>query len=142
MTTVGFLRVSAISDGNIKKIAEASNTETKNDTIDTKSEWRSLLSGIAKAFGAGEITYDTAKKYVDLSSSIFTQKDRVNNAYKNGFAEGLAFTHGMTGSRIARKIQNFINPNAITENIILTAENSELNEKIAMPYEELVNLQK
>ena len=136
----GYLKVSAVQNSDIKKIAEASNTETKNDTIDTKSEWHSLLSGIAKAFGAGEITYDVAKKYVNLSSSIFIQNDRLNNAYKNGFMNEMDFEHGVCGSRIERKIQNLLNPNSIGNNIIQSARNSELEEHNKILCEQIDNM--
>lgn len=142
MSTVGYLKVSVITDSDIKKIAEASNTETKNDTIDTKSEWHSFLSGIANAFGAGKITYDVAKKYVNQSSSIFTQSDKLNNAYKRGFIEEMDFSHDLCGSRIERKIQNLLNPGAISYNIINRAENSELEEHCRILYEQIDNMLK
>ena len=140
MSTVGYLKVSVITDSDIKKIAEASNTETKNDAIDTKSEWHSFLSGIANAFGAGEITYDVAIKYINQSSSIFTQSDKLNNAYKRGFIEGMDFAHDLCGSRIERKIQNLLSPGAISYGIIKKAENSEIEEHNRILREQLDNM--
>ena len=125
---VGYLKVSAIQDNIIKKIAENSNKETKNDTIDTQSEWKSLMSGIASAFGSGEITYDVAKKYVDLSSSIFAKSNRLDKAYKQGFVEGMDIIHKSWNSRLKRKFSNLVNEGELAKVILRQASLAVMDE--------------
>ena len=103
--------------------------------LETQNEWKTFMSGIAKAFSNGEITYDIAKKYANLSSSIFSSKSNSNKAYAKGFIEGLDTVHNYSGSRLSRKIQTFIDNLMHNENnsyaiIMKKAELNRLNNDI------------
>ena len=83
------LVVSGVENKYVKDAAQKSDFN-KNDRIDTPKEWKALLDGIARNYAEKNITYNTAKKYVDLSSNgSFVKKDKLNSAYRKGFDNGL-----------------------------------------------------
>ena len=132
---VGFLKVSAVQDKKIKKIAMQCNTPNGDDLINTPEEWKALMEGIADAFGRGAITYKTAKKYADMSSSVFVQKDEKAKAYKDAYDESLLSFHHNFGSttRLGRRLSKavFRGDNKISNIIKITADIGEADAKIA-----------
>ena len=148
MATVGFLKISAVQDSNVKQIAQNSNIETKdNDVIETNREWKAFLNGIAEAFANGSIAYDVAKKYVNLSSSVFERRDECAKGYKDGFCNGLNIIHEIYGSRPERWIANMYNkvfgkPGLSKETILSSAENREAQAELIKSQKELIKTQK
>jgi hypothetical protein len=103
----------------------------KNDRIDTPKEWEALLGGIADDYTKGNITYDTAKKYVDLSSNTsFVKNNKLNNAYKEGFIQGLEHVKEKNSFSLFRKKEK-INPGEI-----LKYANSAKDDEERKEYEE------
>lgn len=71
-------------------------------------------------YAKGNIKYDTAKKYVDLSSNTsFVKKDELNNGYKEGFINGL---NEYKKTMIERKFLDTLYPNEAKGRIIGYAE--------------------
>ena len=130
--TPGFsvLVVSGVKNKYVKNAAEKSDFN-KNDRIDQTKEWKALLGGIADEYGKGNIKYDTAKKYVDLSSNTsFVKKDELNNGYKEGFINGLNEYKNLAKTMIERKFLNTLFPNEAKDLIIIYAECGESDAKL------------
>lgn len=77
----GFLKISSIQDSTVKQLAEQSNVETQNDTLDTQKENETFTNLVISAFSKGQITTDVAKKYISDSNNVFSAKDNTRKAY-------------------------------------------------------------
>ena len=105
---------------NLLKNYKKSKVETDNDVIDTETEWKGFLSGIAYGYDSGKIDYKLAKEYAEKGSSVFIQNDSIKSAYLQGFIHGLDSINKETTQSlpIFRKVMNLINPGADAEQII------------------------
>lgn len=125
------LKISTIEDSTVKHLAQNSNVETDtNDTIETEQEWKMFMYNIAEAFGSGKISYKVAKKYVDLSSSIFIENNDVNKAYKNGFVQRLESRKNAFPCRLFRMFNNSLSPNQSRNEILVSAESAKIQKEI------------
>ncbi|MBE7712373.1 MAG: hypothetical protein E7Z87_01365 [Cyanobacteria bacterium SIG26] len=119
-----YLSVSSIVNKSVEKMGKACDTESKPNLIYTENEWRSFLVGIADLFGSGEITYDEAKRYVNISSSAFIKRNVGNKGYVDGFLEGLKETHESYGSRFSRKLKTLISGDNVNSKYIQAYANT------------------
>ncbi|MCQ2740197.1 MAG: hypothetical protein MJ237_08250 [bacterium] len=99
-----FLKISLIEDSTVKKYAKQANNETlDNDTIDTQRENDTFTNLIIKAFSKGEITTNTAKKYINASNSVFIQNNEIRKAEVGAIIEGIELNDNC---RLYRKINS------------------------------------
>ena len=127
-----YLNINSITDSAVvKSIAKNSNTVTKNnDTIDNWQEWKAFLDGVVSAFCAGNLTYETTTKYINLSSSVFTEQDKYAGHFKSKVLEGVDEHHSKLNSRFSRKIAAFLGTDKHEAYLIMScAEGSAVAER-------------